>query len=99
MFARASTLEVPPDQIDQALRNVQDQVLPLLQRQDGFKGFIVLTERQTGKAIGLSLWESEQAMQDSEEAGNRTRSETAQAGGGTVVGVDRYEVALLEVSS
>ncbi len=99
MFARASTLEVPPDQIDQALRNVQEQVLPLLQQQDGFKGFIVLTERQTGKAIGLSLWESEQAMQDSEEAGNRTRSETAQAGGGTVVGVDRYEVALLEVSS
>ncbi len=99
MFARASTLEVPPDQLDQALRNVQEQVLPLLQQQDGFKGFIAYADRQTGKATGVSFWESEQAMQASEEAGNRTRSETAQAGGGTVVGVDRYEVALFEVET
>ena len=99
MCARATTLEVPPDQIDEALRNVQEQVLPLLQQLGGFKGFIALADRQSGKAVGVSLWENEQAMHDSEEAANRTRSETAQAGGGTVVGVDRYEVALFEVSS
>lgn len=99
MFARASTLEVPPDQMDEALRNVREQVLPLIQQQDGFKGFIALADRQTGKAIGVSLWESEQAMRASEEVGDRTRSETAQSGGGTVAGVDRYEVALFEVSS
>ena len=81
------------------MRNVQEQALPLLQHQDGFKGFIVLADRQSGKAIGVSLWESEQAMQDSEETGNRTRNESAQVGGGTVAGVDRYEVALFEVSS
>ena len=98
MYARASTLDVPPDQLDQALRNVQEQVLPLLQQQDGFKGFIALADRQAGRAIGLSLWESEHAMQATEEVGNRTRSESAQAGGGTVAGVERYEVALFEVS-
>lgn len=67
MFARASTLEVPPDQMDETLRNVQEQVLPLIQQQDGFKGFIALADRQTGKATGVSLWESEQTMQASEE--------------------------------
>ncbi len=99
MFARTSTLEVPPEQIDEAVQNVREQVLPLIQQQDGFKGFIVLADRQAGKAIGVSLWESEEAMQASEEVGNRTRSETAQAGGGSVAGVDRYEVALFEVPS
>jgi hypothetical protein len=38
-------------------------------------------------------------MEASEEAGDRTRSETAQVSGGTVVSVERYEVALLEISS
>ena len=100
MFARASTLEVSPDQIDEALRNAREQVLPLLQRQGGFKGFIALADRhQAGKAIGMSLWESEQAMQASEELGDRARSESAEAGGATVAGVERYEVALFEMSS
>lgn len=99
MFARMSRFEVHPDQVDQALRNAREYVLPLLHQQDGFKAFIALTDRQSGKTIGVSFWESEQAMQASEEAGSRTRSETAQASGGTVVALERYEVALFEVSS
>jgi hypothetical protein len=38
-------------------------------------------------------------MQASEEVGDRTRSESAEAGGATVAGVERYEVELFEVSS
>jgi heme-degrading monooxygenase HmoA len=99
MFARMSTLEGPPDQVDEGLRYVREQVLPLMQQQDGFKGFIVLGDRQSGKVIGVSFWESEQAMQASEEVGDRTRSESAEAVGATVAGVERYEVGLFEVSS
>lgn len=99
MFARMSTLEGPPDQVDQGLRYVREQVLPQMQQQDGFKGFIALGDRQSGKVIGLSLWESEQAMQASEELGDRTRSESAEAVSATVAGVERYEVGLFEMSS
>ena len=55
MFARMSILEGSPDQIDEGLRHVREQVLPFMQQQDGFKGFIVLRDRQTGKVIGVSL--------------------------------------------
>jgi heme-degrading monooxygenase HmoA len=99
MFARASTLEGPPDQVDEGLRYVREQVLPMMQQQDGFKGFIALGDRQSGKVLGISFWESEQAMQASEEAGNRARSESAEAVGATVAGVERYEVGLFEMSS
>ncbi len=99
MFARMSTLEGPPDQMDEGLRYVREQVLPLMQEQDGFKGFIALGDRQSGKLIGVSLWESEQAMRASEEAGDRTRSDSAQAVSATVAGVERYEVGLFEVPS
>ena len=99
MFARMSTLEGPPDQVDEGLRYVREQVLPLIQQQDGFKGFIALGDRESGKVIGVSFWESKQAMLASEEAGDRTRSDSAQAVGGTVVGVERYEVGLFEMSN
>ena len=99
MYARMSTLEGSPDQIDQGLRHVREQVLPLIQQQEGFEGFIALADRQSGKVIGVSLWESEQAMQASEQVGDRTRSESAEATGGTVAGVERYEVGLIEMPS
>jgi len=47
----------------------------------------------------VSFWESEQAMQASEEVGNRTRSESAEAMGDTVAGVERYEVVVFEAPS
>jgi heme-degrading monooxygenase HmoA len=99
VHARMSILEGPLDQIDKGLRHVREQVLPLMQQQDGFKGFIALADRQSGKVIGVSLWESEQAMQASEEVGDRTRSESVEATGGTVAGVERYEVGIFETSS
>ena len=99
MHARMSTLEGPPDRMDEGLRHVREQVLPLLHQQDGFKGFVALGDRQSGKLIGVSFWESEQAMQASEEVGNRTRSESAEAMGDTVAGVERYEVVVFEAPS
>ena len=99
MHARMSTLEGPPDRMDEGLRHVREQVLPLLHQQDGFKGFVALGERQSGKLIGVSFWESEQAMQASEEVGDRTRRESAEVMDDTIAGVERYEVALFEVPS
>jgi heme-degrading monooxygenase HmoA len=99
MHARVSTLEGPPDRMDEGLRHVREQVLPLLHQQDGFKGFVALGDRQSGKLIGVSFWENEQAMQASEEVGNRTRNESAEAMGDTVAGVERYEVSVFEAPS
>jgi len=99
MYARMSTLEGSPDQMDEGLRDVKEHVLPLLHQQDGFKGFITLGNRQSGELIGITFWESEKAMQDSEEVGDRTRSDTAEDTGDTIEDVERYEVGLFEMSS
>jgi heme-degrading monooxygenase HmoA len=98
MHARMSTLEGSPDEMDEGLREVKERVLPLLQQQEGFKGFIALGNRQSGELIGITFWESEQTMQASEEVGDRTRSDTAEDTGDTVADVERYEVGLFEMS-
>ena len=48
---------------------------------DGFKGMIALGDRQSGKTLGITFWESEEAMRASEEEANRLREESAEAGG------------------
>ena len=98
MYARVTTLEGPPEKIDDATRHVRENLLPQLQQQDGFKGFIALGDRQSGKVLGLVLWESEEALRASEEAASRMRGGAAEATGATVADVDRYEVTLFEVS-
>jgi heme-degrading monooxygenase HmoA len=99
LHARMSTLEGSPDEMDEGLRDVKEHVLPLLRQQDGFKGFIALGNRQSGELIGITFWESEQAMHASEEVGARSRGETAEDTGDTIAEVQRYEVGLFEMSS
>jgi heme-degrading monooxygenase HmoA len=98
MHARMSIFEGPPDKIDEGVRHAREVILPQAKEIDpGFKGIIALTDRQSGKMLGITFWESEEALRASEEAANRLREESAEAGGGTVAGVERYEVGLFEV--
>jgi heme-degrading monooxygenase HmoA len=91
--------EGSPDQMDESLRQAREVVLPRAKRMDGFKGLIALGDRQSGKTLGITFWESEEAMRASEEEDNRMRSESAEASGEQVAGVERYEVGLFEVGS
>ena len=99
MYARVSMFESSPDQIDEFLRQAREQVLPQAKQDEGFKGMIALGDRQSGKTLGITFWESEEAMRASEEDANRLREESAEAGGQQIAGVERYEVDLFEVES
>ncbi len=98
MYARISTLEGSPEQIDEGLRYVRENVLPQLQQQDGFKGMAALADRQTGRTLGITFWESEEALRASEEAADRLRADSAEAMSDTIAGVERYEVGFMEMS-
>jgi len=91
--------EGSPEHIDESLRQAREVVLPQAKQDQGFKGMIALGDRRSGKALGITFWESEEAMRASEEDANRLREESAEASGGTVAGVERYEVGLFEVES
>ena len=99
MYARVTTIEGAPDKMDDASRHVQEQTLPQLQQMDGFKGFAALGDRQSGKLLGVAFWENEEALRATEEAVSNVRSGAAEAAGGTVAGVEQYEVFVFEAPS
>ena len=94
MFARVSTYTGTSDQLDEAIRQVQESVVPRAEQLDGYKGAYFLVDRQHGKSLTVTLWDSEEAMRASEEEANSLRSEVAAALGTQMVGVERYEVAV-----
>jgi len=52
-------MEASPARVDDAIRFFREQVLPQLQQMDGFVQFIALSDRQSGKLLGVALWENE----------------------------------------
>jgi heme-degrading monooxygenase HmoA len=97
MFARVSTFEGDPEQVDELTRYAEEQVVPALRGLDGFNGVLGFADRQSGKVLAVTLWESEQAMRASEEAANQLRDESAEAASETIAGVERYEVTFAEL--
>ncbi|MGM0403918.1 MAG: antibiotic biosynthesis monooxygenase family protein [Thermodesulfobacteriota bacterium] len=59
MYARAVNVQFQPGKMDEATRIVKDTIVPVLHGQKGFKGQFLLTQRDTGKAISINLWETE----------------------------------------
>jgi hypothetical protein len=95
MHARVTTLSGSPGDVDSGIANFQANVLPFVQEQG--KGAILLVDRQSGKAISITLWEDEQALSASEEAANALRADAASEIGATETPtVERYEVAVFE---
>ena len=92
MFARVSTYEGRPEQLDEMHHEGLEHVLPALEMQEGFNGGLVLADRQSGKVLAVTLWESEQAMDATEDASHWLRIFSAQSSGGTISSVQRYEV-------
>jgi heme-degrading monooxygenase HmoA len=99
MYARVSTIQGAPGKVDDVTRQTQEQTLPKLQKMEGFKGFVALGDRQTGKMLGVSFWESEEALRATEQAVSSMRSGAAEAADGIVASVEEYEVLVNEAPS
>ncbi len=99
MYARISTIQGAPEKVDDVTRQTQEQTLPQLQKMEGFKGFVALGDRQSGKMLGVSFWESEEALRATDEAASSVRSGAAEAADGIVTGVEEYEVFVNEAPS
>ena len=99
MYARLTTIEGAPEKMDEATRHVQEQTLPQLKQMDGFKGFVALGDRNSGRLVGVAFWESEEALQATEQEVSGVRSGAADAVDGTVASVEQYEVVVYEAPS
>src|SRR5215208_6713805 len=94
MFARIVTYtqaDPSPGRIEQGILRTRER-LPGIRELDGIEGAYFFVDHNSGKAIFISLWESEQAMQRSDELMRPFRAEISGAFAANRVDVEYYKV-------
>lgn len=57
MFSRIITMHLKPNNVSQLTKTVEEQVLPLLRKQEGFKDEIFFVSPDGRDATAISLWD------------------------------------------
>ena len=60
MYARVTTTQFSPYRLDESIHIAREQIVPAAQQQSGFKGYLMLVDRSTGKGITITLWDGEE---------------------------------------
>jgi heme-degrading monooxygenase HmoA len=90
MWARVSTYQFPPGEVDEAITRFSDALGDL--QEPGLERAELLVDRESGKGMTITVWESETALQESVQAADRLRSGAADAAGVSILGVEHYEI-------
>ncbi|MDQ6670215.1 MAG: hypothetical protein M3069_05615 [Chloroflexota bacterium] len=94
---RRTRVEGSPEKLEQTIKNYQQQVLPIMKQEAGFRGAVLFANRTTGAGQSVTLWEGEEAERASRTAGERLRAQAIQSSGARVLDVESYEEVLQEL--
>lgn len=95
MYARSTTINAQPSAIDSGVAHLRDEVMPQLQGLDGFVGMSLLTDRESGRCIVVTAWESQDAMNAVAEQVRPIREKATQMFSGGAPTVDEWDIAIL----
>ncbi len=69
MHVRAATVHIQPGKTQEAIDLYKDSVIPAAKAQKGFQGAYLMTDASSGKALSITIWESESDMLAGESSG------------------------------
>ena len=92
MHARVTRISTDPAELTDDLLAFRAAVIGQAQASPGYRGALDLIDRETGRAIAITLWETEADLRASE------RARKGPAGGGPgAPAVETYEVVLRDL--
>jgi quinol monooxygenase YgiN len=94
MYARSTTTRGNPQMIDDAIAYLRDEVMPAVTAMDGCIGLSMMCDRDSGRCIATSAWQSEEAMHNSESGMHDMRMRYAQMMGSEPE-VQEWEIGVL----
>ncbi|SNT64576.1 hypothetical protein SAMN05421812_117110 [Asanoa hainanensis] len=95
MFARSSTMIAQPSSIDRGIALLDGDLMTDLLDIDGCVGLSLLVDRDTGRCVATSSWESQQAMRASEGRVPPLRKRMTDAFGAPDLTNDEWDVAVM----
>ncbi len=95
VFARSTTVHARPDTIDAAIAQARDEVLPAISTMDGCIGLSMMVDRESGRCIVTTAWETEEAMHGTQELVRPLRERAVEIAGAPAAQVDEWEIAVM----
>lgn len=94
VYARSTRIQAQNSAIDAGISHVRDVVMPALDAIAGCIGLSLLVDRESGRCIATSAWETEEAMRASEDRVQPVRDRAAEIFGGSAQ-VEEWNIAFV----
>ena len=96
MHARVATVQVQPGKTQEAIDIYKNSVVPAAKSQKGFQGAYLMTDASSGKAISITVWDSEADMMAGESSSGYYQEQIGKFGSlfAEPPTLDHYEVSV-----
>lgn len=95
MYARTTTIMADPMRMDDGIADVRTNVMPAVGDMAGYTGLSMLCDRDSGRCIVTTGWESEEAMAASRDRVMAMRQHAAEQFGSRDPDVQEWEIAVV----
>jgi quinol monooxygenase YgiN len=95
MYARSTTLTADPQRLDDGIANVRDEIMPAVQGMPGCMGLSMLVDRESGRCIVTTSWDSAESMAATADRVVDMRQRAMDVMGGRDMTVDEWEIAVM----
>lgn len=86
-----------PARQEEAIELVRTRVLPTLESQDGFAGYVGLYDSERRLAAGITIWESREAAEAADAKIGGMRQEVAEKFGMKVESANLWEAPVVDI--
>lgn len=95
MYARSTTMQGNPQAMDQVISYVRDRVMPMVEGMEGYVGISMICDREAGRCVATTTWDTAEAMRASADDVAASRMEAAEMMGGGSPEVQEWEVVAM----
>jgi heme-degrading monooxygenase HmoA len=96
MHVRMTRITASPENLERAIGTFDQNVATPYREQRGFAGIALAVDRQAGRAVGVTFWESEAALNATDDLAKDIRARSGAENGLQFDEVESYEVAIQE---
>jgi hypothetical protein len=95
-FASMATVKGPVEDFEAVVRMAAESLLPWIRQYEGYQGFLVLGDAESGTAHFVTLWENKEALDQSAHGRAQVRERLAKTAGAEIESAGAYGVLLTD---
>ena len=94
MHARVTRIRGDAEAMQAGTEWFRSELIPQLEAISGYRDAVLLVDRAHGESLAITLWDTAEAMTESERVADELRTTGAARLSGAIAGVERFEVAV-----